>query len=572
MHIQENVLKKLLKENKLLEEKKFREAKNEAKRAGQTLVNVLIGKGIIREDYLMEILSDFFKIPKINLKGKEIDLDILNLIPENIAKLKKVVSFDKYFFDKEEVVKIAMTDPLDLETIRFIENFFKRPVEVYLTTHDSLAEILKQYKKQISEDFNKVIEENIAKVSSLKGVALEKLAENIPIINIIDSVIEYAISLNASDIHFEPLAKRLLIRFRIDGILREVIDIPKIIHPAIIARIKIMSNLLIDEHSKPQDGRFKFKLEEETVDVRVSIMPTFYGEKAVLRLLKSSFRPLNLGDLGLSDYNLSLVRENIKKSYGMILSTGPTGCGKTTTLYTILNILNKPGVNICTIEDPIEYDIPRINQTQVNPKAGITFANGLRSILRQDPDILMVGEIRDAETAEIAIHAALTGHLVLSTLHTNDAPTAIPRFIDLGIQPFLLASTLNAIIAQRLVRKICPNCIESYKLSKEEKKIISLQLKEIYKEKAVERKISDSLYKGKSCKLCNYSGYKGRIGIFEVFNVDEKIRELILKNASIDEIKEEAIKGGMITMFEDGLRKAEAGITTLEEVLRVIRE
>jgi len=570
MHVPEEKLKKLLLDSGLINEKDFTSAKEEAKRSGQTLVNILIGRGNIPEDYLIELLGEYLSIPKVDLKQETIPGGVLELVPENIAKVKRVVAFDKKEVEGRCILKLAMEDPLDLETINYIETKTGCFIKPYFTTASNINFIFKQYKRDIGRDFNKIIEENIASAAAMGKVSPERLAENIPIISMLDSIIEYAISLNSSDIHFEPLENKVLIRFRIDGILREIITLPKIVHPALVARIKILSSLAIDEHFKPQDGRFKFKLEEQYVDVRVSVMPTFYGEKAVMRLLRSSARPLNLAELGLSPEALKIVQDNIRKTHGMLLSTGPTGCGKTTTLYTILNILNTPDVNIVTVEDPIEYDIPRINQTQVNPKAGITFATGLRSLLRQNPDIMMVGEIRDSETAEIAVHSALTGHLVLSTLHTNDAPTAIPRLIDMGIEPFLLASTLNLVIAQRLVRRICPQCITSFEVTPEIAEAIKEQLALIPDGKKHE--IPKRLYKGKGCKLCGHTGYRGQIGIFEVFNIDAKIRELILTHSSIDTLRKAAVLGGMKTMFEDGLLKAEAGVTTIEEVLRVVRE
>lgn len=555
---------------KITNEKDFELAKGEAQRANQTLANVLIGRGLVTEEYLIELLGEYFNIPKIDLSAGAVAQDALEILPESIAKSKRVVVFDKKNIGDRCRIKVAMNDPIDLQIINFIEVKTNCSVEPYFATISNLNSIFKQYKRNISEDFNKIIEENIAQAAAMDNVGPEKLAENVPIISILDSIIEYAISLNSSDIHFEPLEDKLLVRFRIDGILKEIVTLPKIINPALIARIKIISNLAIDEHLKPQDGRFKYKLEEQYVDVRVSVMPTFYGEKSVMRLLRGSARPLNLSELGFSEAALKIIQENIKKTHGMILSTGPTGSGKTTTLYTILNILNTPDVNIVTVEDPIEYDIPRINQTQVNTKAGITFATGLRSLLRQNPDIMMVGEIRDSETAEIAIHSALTGHLVLSTLHTNDAPTAIPRLIDIGIEPFLIASTVNLIIAQRLVRKICPQCITSLAVNPDIAETIKEQL--ILVSGAAKRKIPATLYQGTGCKFCGGSGYRGQIGIFEILNVDAKMRDLIIKRASIDELKKAAIAGGMKTMFEDGLDKAEAGVTTIDEVLRVVRE
>jgi len=349
--------------------------------------------------------------------------------------------------------------------------------------------------------------------------------------------------------------------------------IPKEVHSAIVARVKLLGGLKIDEHYKPQDGRFRYKISggKDVLDVRVSVLPTYYGEKVEMRLLAAAQRPLSLKEVGLLEDAVDVVMENIKKSYGMIVVCGPTGSGKTTTLYSILGLLNRPEVNIVTIEDPIEYDIKFINQTQINPQAGITFAGGLRSILRQDPNIIMVGEIRDPETADISVQAALTGHLVLSSLHTNDAPTAVPRLIDMNIVPFLVAAVVNMVLAQRLVRSICLECIYSMEPSKETVDVIKRQLKELGIEETF--KTPKLIYAGKGCQACGGTGYRGRTGIFEILNITEEVRKIIISpDFSLDGLKKVARAQGMISMFEDGLRKVERGMTTIEEVLRVIRE
>ena len=411
---------------------------------------------------------------------------------------------------------------------------------------------------------------------------LKKLAENLPIVRIVDTLLEYAIFEGASDIHIEPEEKDVIARYRVDGILRTVMTLPKNVQPGIIARIKILANLKVDEHRLPQDGRFKISAKEYKVSFRVSIIPTFDGEKIVMRLLSEKAQVLTLEQLGLQPSALETIKRNISKPHGMILVTGPTGSGKTTTLYTVLNILNTPKVNISTIEDPIEYRMPHINQSQVSPKIGYTFAMGLRAFLRQDPDIIMVGEIRDEETAEIAVHAAMTGHLVLSTLHTNDAVTTLPRLSEMGIPSFLIASTTNIIIAQRLVRKICTNCIQSYKLDKQTVEELTQQLdiprilNKLEKEKIIadaEKGLESLLfYRGKGCKRCNNQGYKGRIGIYETLEIDEKISELILQKAPINEIKKHAEESGVLSIVEDGFIKAKNGITTIEEIMRVTKE
>src|SRR3989344_1216145 len=379
MHISEQNLKKIVLESGIVGEEAFESAKQEALRSNRTIDNVLIGRGDINEQFFGEIISGYFKIPLVNFNAEPMDDSALHILPETFSK---------------------------------------------------------EYKKYIYKDFDKIIEESIKTALESGGPRdAVKMAEFVPIVTITDGLIEYAVVLGASDIHIERLQEKILVRFRVDGILRDIVQLPKEIHEAITARIKILSGLQIDVHFAPQDGRFKFKLEDQNIDVRVSVMPTFYGEKIVMRLLRGSLRPLNLSELGLSAEAVATIKEAVKKTFGMILVTGPTCSGKTTTLYAILHILNTPDVNIATIEDPIEYDVARLNQTQVNAKAGITFANGLRSLMRQNPDIIMVGEIRDDETVGIALNAAMTGHLVLSTLHTNDAPTAVPRLIDMGGEP-----------------------------------------------------------------------------------------------------------------------------------------
>lgn len=563
-------LKKILEETGLMTEVDISSVKEEAERTNHSVMNILIGRGYIAENYLAEILSPYYGASIIDLKQVTIPQETLELVPETYAKSKSAVLFEKD--EKRKLGKLAMLDPNDYETIEFLRAKLGLWLEPHLTTESSLRYGLRQYKKKIGAQFNQVISENIEKSLLIADEAdLSKTAEAVPIITILDNIIEHAIVLNASDIHFEPLEKETLVRFRIDGILQEILSLPKTISPILVARVKVLGNLQIDEHRIPQDGRFRFELDDgSTIDVRTNIMPVFKGEKVEMRLLKSSSRPLTLSDLGFSKEGLEIMDKEIKKPHGMILVTGPTGHGKTTTLYAVLNILNTPKVNITTIEDPIEYELPRVNQTQVNAKAGVTFGNGLRALLRQNPDIIMIGEIRDSETVEIAVHSALTGHLVLSSLHTNDAPSAIPRFIDMGAPPFLLASTINLVVAQRLVRRICSSCIESYKMSPEIERLVSAQI-EVSDDKHI-KVVPKNLFRGKGCRVCGNSGFQGQIGIFELFRVTDAIRDLILKSAPSSEIRKTAVKEGMTTMFEDGLKKVEKGITTIEEILRVVRE
>ncbi|MDD4818833.1 MAG: GspE/PulE family protein, partial [Candidatus Colwellbacteria bacterium] len=464
----------------------------------------------------------------------------------------------------------AMEDPTNLETIEFVEQYVGQKLRPYFAAEGDCNKGFALYGKKKSEDYKKLIEDSIRESLKL-GKKGEEAAADAPIVGIVDNIIAYAVSLRASDIHLEIFEDGILIRYRIDGILHEIMKIPKAVHPAIVARVKLLAGLKIDEHYKPQDGRLRYKIGPEILDIRISIMPTFNGEKVEMRLLTAAQRPLSFQEIGMLDDTIKVIEDNIKKSYGMIIVCGPTGSGKTTTLYSIINVLNRPEVNIVTVEDPIEYNIKYINQTQINPAAGVTFATGLRSLLRQDPNIVLVGEIRDGETASIAAQAALTGHLVMSSLHTNDAPTAIPRLMDMNIPPFLVSAVLNAIIAQRLVRKICLDCIYSVKPEPETVEALKRQMAELGLEE--EFKPPKFIYKGKGCPSCGGTGYRGRIGIFETLHISEEVRkEIVSEGFSLDNMKKIARAQGMISMFEDGLRKVEKGLTTVEELLRVIRE
>ena len=563
LHIAIDELKKALLSSGFIDEKQFEAAREEAQKTDREVANVLVEHGDISEEYLAEILADYFGVQFVHLGKLKIPEGDVKLITEPIAKAKKIIVFGREKVAGQEKIKLAMADPGDLSAIDFVTKQTGFKVIPFIATFSEIREALGIYKKSIASDFAKIIEENVQK-SKAQGGDIVQMAKDLPVINILDTLIEYAIAQRASDIHLERLPKEFITRFRVDGILRDIISLPIAIHPALVARVKILSDLKIDEHRVPQDGRFRYEGEHHSTAIRVSIIPAFYGEKVVMRLLEESERFLTLEELGLGQRGLKLIKEAIERPHGMILSTGPTGAGKTTTLYTILHILNRAEVNISTIEDPIEYDIKRINQIQVNPKIGLTFADGLRSLLRQDPDILMVGEIRDKETAAMAIHSALTGHLLLSTLHTNDASGAIPRLLDIGVEPFLLASTLNLVIAQRLVRKICANCVASLKLSPKDLENIKNQI--------AGATIPGKFYQGKGCTQCGGSGFRGRIGIFEILSMSPAIQNLTIAHASAEKIKTQAIKEGMTTMLEDGFRKVEAGSTTLDEVLRVTRE
>jgi type IV pilus assembly protein PilB len=553
-------LKKILVGSGFIPEKDFDSANKTATELGRDLIDILIFRGLINEETVGKLVSDHYGVPYVNIKRLQIDSKVLSLIPEKLARTYRAIPVNL----KDETLQVAMENPEDFEALEFLKRQTGLTIEPLYATKEDIGKALGQYKKGIKEDFDKIINENLKKTSAGDKEDLAKAAEQISIVKILESIISYAISERASDIHIEVQAEEVIVRYRIDGGLRDIISLPRGVEQALIARIKILSNLKIDEHRIPQDGRYKFNVNGEMISLRISIIPSFYGENVVMRLLQEAARPLSLEELGLTGRNLEVIRENITRPHGMVLVTGPTGSGKTTTLYSVLNILNTVEVNICTIEDPIEYGMNRITQIQVNPKAGLEFATGLRALLRHDPNIIMVGEIRDEETAEIAIQSALTGHLVLSTLHTNTAAGAIPRFIDMGVEAFLLASTLNVVLAQRLVRKICPSCIIKYKPD-------DAVLARLSKDLGIDLK-AQKFYKGQGCSECNKKGYMGRIGIYEVIAVTEKLRALITQKATSDVLSKAAQTEGSITMLQDGLDKVSSGLTTIEEVIRVIRE
>jgi type IV pilus assembly protein PilB len=582
MRVEPQQLKAFMMDVGLVSSEKFDECLKKAEAKGAKVEDVLVSEGIISENDLRKLEAYILGIPFVDLEKETVDPEVLKIIPEPVARANNIVAFRKRGNDLE----VAMLDPEDLRAVEFLKKAFPYRILPRLTTPESIKHVLRQYQKTLEVEFGEIIKKEAGEIKAIREEEkveereeLEKIAMGLPIIKIVDTLIKHAILQRASDIHIEPMEKEVLVRYRIDGILRDAMTLPKISASGIVARIKVLSNLRLDEHRLPQDGRFKVETPEYKYSIRVSIMPVFDGEKVVMRLLPETARGFTLEQLGLRGKALEDVQDNLRKPVGMILVCGPTGCGKTTTLYSMMEILNNPGVNICTIEDPIEYRMPRINQTQVNPKIGLTFAAGLRSLLRQDPDIIMVGEIRDNETASLAINAALTGHLVLSTLHTNSAAGAIPRLIDMKVEPFLISSTLNLILAQRLVRRLCGER-EKYYLKESELDNISKYcdldriLKILREEKLAKpgqpiTKIP--FYKPKPTKECP-DGYKGRIGIFEVLPVTQTIKELIVKEATADQIEEQAKKEGMITMVEDGFVKAAQGITSIEEVLRVIIE
>lgn len=569
VHIPKNRLKNILIGEGILDEETFEEIYEEAKRRKQDFEDLLISRAIIGKDYYYRLIAKALNVERVKLASIQIDEEVLNSIPEEIAREKGVIIFDK---NQDGSYNVAMENPSDLDTINFLSLRLGAPVHPYLTSEEDLNRGFALYGQKQAQNFKKIIEEKIEESLRSEAKGTEEAATDVPIVALVDNLLAYAVSSRASDVHFEILEDSVLVRFRVDGILREIVRMPKEIHPAIAARIKILAGLRIDEHSKPQDGRFRYDVGNKKIDVRVSVIPTFYGEKVELRILEASQKPLSFEELGMFEDTAQKVRDAIGKSYGMVLVCGPTGSGKTTTLYAIMNILNQPEVNIVTIEDPIEYDMRYVNQMQVNRAAGVKFSTGLRSILRQDPDIIMVGEIRDNDTASISVQSALTGHLLLSSLHTNDSPTAIPRLIDMGVKPFLVSAVLNAISSQRLVRTVHKQCIESYKPNENVYNAIKRQLDNIGVD-SESVKLPNTFYRGAGCEACNDTGYEGRIGIFEVMPITEKIRDYIISpNFELDKLRRMAREEGMVTMFEDGIRKVERGITTIEELFRVIRE
>lgn len=550
MLITDEQLKDLVLKTKLLDEANFNKIQEYAKSSGISLSEGLIEKNVLTDEKLGLLISNFLKLPFIVLKKTSVSPEVFQIVPERIAKKNKVIAFAR---DKDGL-KLAMADPRNMELITHLSKKTKEKIIPYFATEKDISNTFQIYRKDLQKNFDELF----------KSAVLEEL----PTTKIVDMLIYYAYQDKASDIHIEPLESLSLIRFRIDGILHDVLNLPKSLHDRVITRIKVLSRLRTDEHLSAQDGKMRLKFDDDAVDIRVSIIPIVDGEKIVLRLLSSQDRQFSLTDLGMQQKDLQKITNAFNKSYGMVLSTGPTGSGKSTTIYSILKILNTRDINITTIEDPVEYKIKGVNQIHVNPKTGLTFANGLRSILRQDPNVIFVGEIRDIETAGIAVNAALTGHLVLSTLHTNDAATALPRLTDMKVEPFLVASTVNVIVAQRLVRKICEMCKTSFAITNIEltKNIPSEIVKKHFGVKNDFR-----LYKGNGCKVCHFTGYSGRVGLFEVLEVSKNIRKLIVQKADSDVISKQAIAEGITTMLDDGLDKLIIGQTSLEEVLRVTR-
>lgn len=555
-------LHKALSELGVIDQFELDKAFRESQKLGITLQKYLLDKDMITDANLGTVVAELYNLRYVNLSNTPIDYSILEQIPETVARSYGIIAYAK----DDNKICVATSEPISIKAKTLLEKKFALPLTVHFATKRDIASTFALYTREFQSTFDDLIATNVKKLA--QNAAAEQ-----PIIEIVDSIIEFAFQNKASDIHIEPFPEQSIVRYRIDGILHDITVLPITLHDQMVLRIKVMASLRIDEHNSTQDGKIQFDRKvigenEDEVDLRVSIAPITDGEKIVMRILSESSRQFALKDLGFSNKEAEKLKSVFEKPYGMILATGPTGSGKTTTLYAILKMLNSRDVNITTIEDPVEYDIEGINQIQVNEQTGITFSKGLRSIVRQDPDIILVGEIRDEETADIAVNSSLTGHLVLSTLHTNDAATSLPRLLDMNIEPFLVSSTVSVIVAQRLVRKLCNNCRFSVETPISEIDIVSDKVKEKYF--GTDAKVR--LYDGKGCDVCHHSKFQGRIGVFEVLLVSEAIKEAVVAQADSTSIMKIAIDEGMTTLFEDGLEKVKSGLTTLEEVLRVTKQ
>jgi type IV pilus assembly protein PilB len=583
MRIKDEQLKRFILDAGLITKSAIAESEKVAKEEGRTLSEAMIAQGVMSEDDLRRVEAYVLGIPFVSLKEMKIDFETLTMIPEPVARTHNIIAYKK----TEDTLEVAMLDTADLPAIDFVKKKVGLKIQPRLTDTDSMRAALRQYQKTLKDEFGDLImkdasqlkvlaEENGEEVSEAD---LKKAAEDLPVVRIVDTLLRHAIMQGASDIHIEPMEEEVLVRYRTDGILHDAMKLPKIAAGSVVARLKVLSNLKLDQKRLPQDGRFKMEMDGQKVAFRVSMLPVFYGEKVVMRLLRENRSGFSLEGIGFHGSTLERVHKATRATTGIILVTGPTGSGKSTTLYTVLDLLNTPEVNISTIEDPIEYQMPRVNQSQVKPEIGFTFAAGLRSLMRQDPDVIMVGEIRDEETASLAINASLTGHLVLATIHTNSASGTIARLVDMGAETFLLVSTLRVAVGQRLVRRLTEDKIQ-HTLTKAEqdelaKKInMDFVLANLKEENIVDGKATWNtipFYKPKE-KGETDDGYKGRMGIHEVLEISPTLKDMVMQGKTGDEVEIQARKEGMLTMLEDGIFKAAQGMTSIEEVLRVINE
>jgi type IV pilus assembly protein PilB len=565
-------LKEVLKDQGLIDEAKAEEINLRQLKTGESEEEIIKSMRLVSDDDFAKAKAEFLKVPYVDLDNIGFSPEALSLVPESVAQKYNIVPYK--LDPKTKTLFVTMVNPLDLETLEFLEKKTNLKISAAMSTEKQIEGFIKEKyirEKNITSEVNKALDERKTDENDMKK-AQEKVAVEAPVAKIVSTILEYAIKSRASDIHIEPQEENVRIRYRIDGILQEKYLLPRNVHDAVISRIKILASLKIDEKRVPQDGRFFFSVDGNDVDLRVSTLPTTYGEKVVMRLLKKSQKVPTLPDLGLRGLALKNLMTAIQRPHGIIIICGPTGSGKTTTLYSILDIVATSKVNVVTIEDPVEYQMKGVNQVQVNVQAGLTFASALRSFLRQDPNVIMVGEIRDAETADLAVNAALTGHLVFSTLHTNDASGVPPRLLDMGCEPFLLVSSLNCVVGQRVLRKVCENCIGEMEMTPEQKQDMQTTLGPVY------NMIEDKFKKdGKTlkipkivgCEKCNNTGYLGRIAIYEVMPISEKISKLIIEKTASSEIQKQAMEDGMLTMKQDGYVKVLEGVTTLDEVIRV---
>ena len=593
MHISDSTIVKLLERSGAATSQQLQPLVSEAASSNLRLQDIVLQNNLIDERALTKLYATYADIPYIELDPRDIPSDILMRIPERIARQYNAVIFK---IDPNGLIHLAMDDPDDVQAVNFIEKEIGTNTRVYIAPRSNILECLEGYRGDVTQELKEVIDIQREDDGSNQKVTEAEVAEDSPIAQTVNLLLEYAIRSNASDIHIEPREQFVQVRYRIDGVLKEVNRLPKNVLGALVSRIKILSNLKIDERRVPQDGRFKIKVAGKQYALRVSTLPIADGEKVVMRILDESNQAVTLEQLGYWGHSLAVINQALTEPNGMILVTGPTGSGKSTSLFSVLSMLNTPEVNISTIEDPVEYKIPGVNQTQTNSKAGMTFASGLRALLRQDPNIIMVGEIRDGETANLGVQAALTGHLVFSTLHTNNAATCLPRLLDMGIEPFLIASTVKAVVGQRLVRRLCMTCRQSYVPDQTEvAEIVRLfhlapgqnfyyihQLEA----QAIVQKVGGETPWGTTdttiatlwqpnpngCDECNHTGFKGRVGIYEVLGTSREIQKMIIGGNTSNEIQDQAIAEGMTTMLTDGLIKAIRGNTTVEEVLRVTKE
>jgi len=565
----DDLLDVLLKDS-LITEDQASQVRLEQINTGHDLVSILLDRSFISPKQIALTNAKLLNIPFVDLAQSSFSPQVLSKIPESVARHYVLIPLDL----KDEKLRVVMKDPLDLQLLEFLETKTATKITPLLgDTDEILKAITENYSGGVEKEVQAAIKESETEVEKIKkgltqAQTMQEIVQSAPIARIVSTILEYATKNRASDIHIEPQDSYTRVRYRIDGVLRERLTLPRLVHDGVISRIKILSNLKIDEKRVPQDGRFNVQMEGMDVDLRVSTLPTSHGEKVVLRLLRKEAKVPILSDLGLTGRALKIFEEALKKTRGIILITGPTGCGKTTTLRTALHLINSPGVNIVTLEDPVEYAIPGINQVQINPQAGLTFASGLRSILRQDPNVIMVGEIRDSETMELAIQASLTGHLVFSTLHTGSAAGALPRLLDMGAEPFLLSSTMELVMAQRLIRLLCNDCREKYQADDRE----VAKLKEVLGSYFPLKEGKIWLYKAKGCAKCAETGYLGREGIYEVLAISQKIATMILERQTSINIERVAVEVGMLTIVRDGFLKVMRGVTTIEEVLRVAQE